>query len=130
MELHQHLVRVRQSFIRSLEPDDFEPVAPVLVYLWRTNVSPHFCANRSRYIAVQLECRFFSSSVITLTFGALSINDILAAVVMLILYELIDNAFYNPKTKYRPFWLWILNGLKIGVTMGMHADMLKLQGMG
>ena len=47
---------------------------------------------------------------------------------MLILYELIDHAFYDPERAHRPFWLWILNGLKIGVLLGMHADMIKLQG--
>lgn len=62
----------------------------------------------------------------TLSFGALAINDILAAIITLVFYEIVSKAFYGAaKPSLR---LWFANCFKIGVVVAMMADAVKLGG--
>ena len=62
----------------------------------------------------------------TLSFGALAINDVLAAVITLLFYDIVSRAFYRSPT--RPLRLWMANWFKIGVTAALMADAIKLGG--
>lgn len=60
----------------------------------------------------------------TLSFGALAINDVLAAVVTLVFYEIVSSAFYSSSNP--PLRLWFANFFKIGVVAALMADAVKL----
>lgn len=62
----------------------------------------------------------------TLTFGALSINDVLAAMAMLLFHEVVTKAFYEAETK--SMRLWLANTFKAGLVASMVADAIKLGG--
>lgn len=70
--------------------------------------------------------RYYAGNIVTLTFGALSINDVLAAVVTLLFYEAVSAAFYRSPT--RPLRLWMANFFKAGLTAALLADAVKLGG--
>lgn len=69
---------------------------------------------------------FYAGNVVTLSFGALAINDLLAAVVTLAFYEAVTFAFY--RAKVRTLRLYFANFFKVGVTAALLADALKLGG--
>ncbi|KAL6779120.1 hypothetical protein ACKKBF_B18675 [Auxenochlorella protothecoides x Auxenochlorella symbiontica] len=69
---------------------------------------------------------YYAGNIVTLTFGALSINDVLAAVVTLLFYEAVSAAFYRSPT--RPLRLWMANFFKAGLTAALLADAVKLGG--
>jgi Protein of unknown function (DUF565) len=67
---------------------------------------------------------FYAGNTITLSFGALAINDVLAAVITMVFYEVVSNAFYSSE---RPsLRLWFANFFKIGVVAALMADAIKL----
>ena len=69
---------------------------------------------------------FYAGNIATLSFGALAINDVFAAVVTLLFYEVVTNLFYSsPKPSLK---LWFANAFKIGMTASMLADAVKLGG--
>lgn len=67
---------------------------------------------------------FYAGNIVTLSFGALAINDVLAAVVTLIFYEVVTQAFYTAKNP--PLRLWFANFFKMGVVAALMADAIKL----
>lgn len=73
----------------------------------------------------QLLYQLSIGNVATLSFGALAINDVLAAVLTLVFYEAVTKAFYDAERK--TLRLWFLNCFKMGVVAAMVADALKLQ---
>lgn len=62
--------------------------------------------------------------MVFLTFGALAINDIFAAVVTLIFYELITHLYYTAPVK--TLKLQFANYFKIGLVSASLAECLKL----
>lgn len=67
---------------------------------------------------------FYAGNTVTLSFGALAINDVLAAVITVIFYEIVSSAFYgaeNPSLR-----LWFANFFKLGVVSALLADAIKL----
>jgi hypothetical protein len=67
---------------------------------------------------------YYGGNVLTLSFGALAVNDILAAVVTLLFYEAVSAAFYGAsKPTLR---LWFANYFKMGLVAATMADALKL----
>jgi hypothetical protein len=69
---------------------------------------------------------FYAGNIVTLSFGALAINDVFAGVVTLLFYEIVSRLFYSAK---RPsLKLWFANWFKIGVVFSMLADAIKLGG--
>lgn len=68
---------------------------------------------------------FYAANMVSLAFGALAINDVVAAVTSVAVYEVISNAFY--KAWPRPaLWLIFANFFKVGVTTAFIADAMKL----
>ena len=69
---------------------------------------------------------FYAGNIATLSFGALAINDVFAAVVTLVFYEAVTKLFYSsPRPSLK---LWFANSFKIGMTLSMLADAIKLGG--
>ena len=67
---------------------------------------------------------FYAGNTITLSFGALAVNDVLAAVITMVFYEVVSNAFYSSD---RPsLRLWFANYFKLGVVAALMADAIKL----
>jgi hypothetical protein len=69
---------------------------------------------------------FYAGNIVTLSFGALAINDVFAGVVTLLFYEIVSRLFYGatrPSLK-----LWFANWFKLGVVLSMLADAIKLGG--
>lgn len=83
-------------------------------------------ARKLLWCAISAGAGFYSGNTVTLSFGALAINDVLAAVITLLFYELVSRAFYSSPN--RPLRLWMANFFKIGVTMALMADAIKLGG--
>ncbi len=69
---------------------------------------------------------FYAANVVSLSFGALSINDVLAAALVVVFYEVVTNAFYEADE--RTLRLYFANFFKIGVVTGLLADAVKLGG--
>lgn len=67
---------------------------------------------------------FFAFNMVSLTFGTLAVNDVLAAFVTLFFYETVTRVYYkSPKGSY---WLQLLNWFKIGFFGGIISDCCKL----
>lgn len=69
---------------------------------------------------------FYAGNTVTLSFGALAINDVLAAVITMALYEAVSAAFYGSANP--PLRLWFANFFKVGVVAALMADAVKLGG--
>jgi len=85
-----------------------------------------YIARRVAWCGISAGAGFYAGNIVTLTFGALAINDVFAGIVTLIFYEVVTTIFYstpNPSLK-----LWFANYFKIGVVVSMLADALKLGG--
>ena len=68
---------------------------------------------------------YYAANMVSLAFGALAINDVVAAVTTLVVYEIISNAFY--KAWPQPsLWLVFANFFKMGVATAFMADAIKL----
>jgi hypothetical protein len=69
---------------------------------------------------------YYAGNTVTLSFGALSINDVLAAVLTMVFYEAVSSAFYSASNP--PLRLWFANFFKVGVVAALMADAVKLGG--
>jgi len=69
---------------------------------------------------------FYSANTVSLSFGALAVNDIVAAVVTVAFCELCSKAYYSAA---RPtLKLIFVNCFKMGVTTALISDAFKLAG--
>lgn len=81
---------------------------------------------RTMWCGISAGAGFYAGNIVTLSFGALAINDVFAGVVTLLFYEVVSRLFYGatrPSLK-----LWFANWFKIGVVLSMLADAIKLGG--
>lgn len=83
-------------------------------------------ARKPLWCVISAAAGFYAGNTVTLSFGALAINDVLAAVVTLIFYEIVSNAFYSSPSP--PLRLWFANFFKMGVVAAAMADAVKLGG--
>lgn len=67
---------------------------------------------------------FFSLNMVSLTFGTLAVNDVVAAFVTFFFYETVTRVYY--RSAKGSFGLDLLNWFKIGVLVGVLADCCKL----
>ena len=67
---------------------------------------------------------FYLASVLTLSFGALAINDVVAGALCVFIYEVITRWYY--KTKQLGRKLEFLNCFKLGLAYSLIADAFKL----
>lgn len=81
---------------------------------------------KALWCAISYSGGFYAGNVVTLSFGALSINDVLAAALTVLFYEVVTNAFYEAEEK--TLALWFANSFKVGVVTGLLADAIKLGG--
>lgn len=81
---------------------------------------------RALWCGISAGAGFYAGNIVTLSFGALAINDVFAGVVTLLFYEIVSRLFYQSK---RPsLKLWFANYFKLGVVLSMLADAIKLGG--
>lgn len=81
-------------------------------------------ARRVLWSGLSAGAGFYAGNTVTLSFGALAVNDVLAAVITMVFYEVVSNAFYSAA---RPsLRLWFANFFKMGVVAALMADAIKL----
>ena len=81
---------------------------------------------KSVWCAISAGAGFYAGNIVTLSFGALAINDVFAAIVTLLFYEIVSRLFYGAQQP--SLLLWFANYFKIGVVLSMLADAVKLGG--
>lgn len=65
-----------------------------------------------------------AGNIVSLSFGALAVNDVFAAVVTLLFCEVVTHLYY---TAEKPtLRLWFLNCFKLGLIASLLADAAKL----
>jgi uncharacterized membrane protein YoaK (UPF0700 family) len=74
---------------------------------------------------VSLMLGFYAGNMVSLAFGALAINDVVAAVVTVAVTEVISREFYG-QWPDPSLWLMFANFFKIGVTWAFMSDAMKL----
>ncbi|PSC72873.1 putative family Ycf20 [Micractinium conductrix] len=67
---------------------------------------------------------YYAANILTLSFGALAVNDVLAAVVTLFFCEVVTHLYYTDNSN--SLVLWYLNCFKMGLIASMLADAAKL----
>lgn len=70
---------------------------------------------------------YYSGNMVSLAFGALAINDVVAAVMTVAMCEVISKAFYS-QWPSPPLWALFANCFKCGVEFAFFADAFKLAG--
>ncbi|XP_008804186.2 uncharacterized protein ycf20 isoform X2 [Phoenix dactylifera] len=90
-------------------------------------VSRNYFRSRSRralFGGISLLGGFYVAQTISLSFGALGVNDVIAAVLCVLLTEYATKFYYSrPKIT---FPLALLNNFKMGFTYGLFIDAFKL----
>lgn len=102
----------------------------------RSNFSPGFVRLQRRPLCLQTGCLLYSGpppraplppcpgNIATLSFGALAVNDVFAAVVTLLFCEVVTHLHYTDTTG--SLTLWYLNCFKMGLIASLLADAIKL----
>ena len=67
-----------------------------------------------------------AGNVASLSFGALAINDVFAAVITLLFCEVITHLYYTQPAGQRSLRLWFANCSKMGLIASLLADAAKL----
>jgi uncharacterized membrane protein (UPF0136 family) len=81
-------------------------------------------SRRALFGGISLLGGFYVAQTISLSFGALGVNDVIAAVVCVLLTEYATKFYYSrPKVT---FPLALLNNFKMGFTYGLFIDAFKL----
>ena len=80
---------------------------------------------RALWCMVSLMLGFYAGNMVSLAFGALAINDVVAAVVTVAVTEVISREFYG-QWPDPSLWLMFANFFKIGVTWAFMSDAMKL----
>ncbi|KAG2572367.1 hypothetical protein PVAP13_7KG172655 [Panicum virgatum] len=81
-------------------------------------------SRRALFGGIALLGGFYVAQTISLSFGALGVNDVIAAVVCVLLAEYVTKFYYSrPKVT---FPIALLNNFKMGFTYGLFIDAFKL----
>ncbi|XP_052198210.1 uncharacterized protein LOC127805451 [Diospyros lotus] len=81
-------------------------------------------SRRALFGGISLLGGFYVAQTISLSFGALGVNDVIAAVICVLLTEYVTKFYYSrPKVT---FPLALLNNFKMGFTYGLFIDAFKL----
>ncbi|KAI7845196.1 hypothetical protein COHA_001240 [Chlorella ohadii] len=79
---------------------------------------------RWMWAGISLCTGFYAGNILTLSFGALAVNDIFAGVICVMFYEVVTHLYYStPNPGLR---VWFANCFKIGLTASLLADAAKL----
>ncbi|XP_020584713.1 uncharacterized protein ycf20 [Phalaenopsis equestris] len=90
-------------------------------------ISRNYFRSRSRralFGGISLLGGFYVAQTISLSFGALGVNDVIAAVVCVLLTEYVTRFYYSRSQV--TFSLALLNNFKMGFTYGLFIDAFKL----
>jgi len=69
---------------------------------------------------------YYVANTVSLTFGALAVNDVVAAVLVVVFYEYVSCICYSaPRWTYK---LLFLNWFKVGLAAALISDAWKLAG--
>lgn len=81
-------------------------------------------SRRALFGGISLLGGFYVAQTISLSFGALGVNDVIAAVLCVLITEYVTRFYYSrPKVT---FPLALLNNFKMGFTYGLFIDAFKL----
>jgi hypothetical protein len=81
-------------------------------------------SRRALFGGISLLSGFYVAQTISLSFGVLAVNDVIAAVVCVLLTEYVTKFYYTrPKVT---FPIALLNNFKMGFTYGLFIDAFKL----
>ncbi|KAK3220791.1 hypothetical protein Dsin_014761 [Dipteronia sinensis] len=81
-------------------------------------------SRRTLFGGISLLGGFYVAQTISLSFGALGVNDVIAAVLCVLLTEYVTRFYYSrPKVT---FPIALLNNFKMGFTYGLFIDAFKL----
>ncbi|GLT74369.1 hypothetical protein SLA2020_461720 [Shorea laevis] len=81
-------------------------------------------SRRALFGGISLLGGFYVAQTISLSFGALGVNDVIAAVLCVLLTEYVTRFYYSrPKVT---FPVALLNNFKMGFTYGLFIDAFKL----
>ncbi|XP_020215628.1 uncharacterized protein ycf20 [Cajanus cajan] len=81
-------------------------------------------SRRALFGGISLLGGFYVAQTISLSFGALGVNDVIAAVLCVLLTEYVTKFYYSrPKVT---FPVALLNNFKMGFTYGLFIDAFKL----
>jgi hypothetical protein len=81
---------------------------------------------RILWTAISFAVGFYAANTVSLSFGALSINDVVAAALTVAFYEGVTAIYYRAARK--TLRLLFLNSFKLGVVVALIADAFKLAG--
>ncbi|ESQ44762.1 hypothetical protein EUTSA_v10003284mg [Eutrema salsugineum] len=81
-------------------------------------------SRRTLFGGISLLGGFYVAQTISLSFGALGVNDVIAAVLCVLLTEYVTRFYYSRTTVTFP--LALLNNFKMGFTYGLFIDAFKL----
>jgi hypothetical protein len=88
-----------------------------------------YAFRRTVWCIISAGAGFYAGNIVTLSFGALAINDVFAAVVTLLFYELVTRLFYSGGSlSKKSLNMWFVNYFKMGVVLSCLADAIKLGG--
>ncbi|KAL7108450.1 hypothetical protein ACP275_06G113000 [Erythranthe tilingii] len=81
-------------------------------------------SRRALFGGISLLGGFYVAQTISLSFGALGVNDVIAAVLCVLITEYVTRFYYSrPKVT---FPIALLNNFKMGFTYGLFIDAFKL----
>jgi tetrahydromethanopterin S-methyltransferase subunit E len=81
---------------------------------------------RILWTAIAFAVGFYAANTVSLSFGALSVNDVVAAALTVAFYEGVTAVYHRaPRKTLR---LLFLNSFKLGVVVALIADAFKLAG--
>lgn len=88
-----------------------------------------YAFRRTVWCIISAGAGFYAGNIVTLSFGALAINDVFAAMVTLLFYELVTRLFYSGGSlSKKSLNMWFVNYFKMGVVLSCLADAIKLGG--
>ncbi|CAI5965314.1 unnamed protein product, partial [Closterium sp. NIES-65] len=112
----------------SFPPSSLPRLSPLNILLEiQRRVNSYFAARplrRAMFGGIALFGGFYVAQTISLSFGALSVNDVAAAAICLVFTEVVTRSYYS--TLRPSFPLALLNVFKMGFTYGLFIDAFKL----
>lgn len=86
-----------------------------------------YAFRRTMWCVISAGAGFYAGNIVTLSFGALAINDVFAAVTTLLFYEVVTRLFYSEGSlSSKSLKMWFVNYFKMGVVLSCLADAIKL----
>ncbi|XP_010481912.1 PREDICTED: uncharacterized protein LOC104760652 [Camelina sativa] len=115
--------------VRALQETEGGPTPRRLIDIIRSvpEISRNYFKKPSRrtlFGGISLLGGFYVAQTISLSFGALGVNDVIAAVLCVLLTEYATRFYYSRTTVTFPIAL--LNNFKMGFTYGLFIDAFKL----